>query len=170
MVQLGCRDQEGLGQGQVRGALGHRDPLVWRGEADTVELAVHLGQDVGPGEGGPALGHALDRHAGGVGQDLIGQVAGAQEGQIVAIGQPGHPGVRLVSDVPLGSSSPPSRQLTQAVMLLGRPGFQGRSLAQLEHLHIGRLAPVGGGELVHQCRLALLDDGGPLGELGHQRL
>ena len=148
VVQLGCRDQEGLGQGQVRGALGHRDPLVWRGEADTVELAVHLGQDVGPGEGGPALGHALDRHAGGVGQDLIGQVAGVQEGQIVAIGQPGHPGVRLVSDVPLGSSSPPSRQLTQAVMLLGRPGLQGRSLAQLEHLHIGRLAPMGGGELV----------------------
>ena len=35
---------------------------------------------------------------------------------------------------------------------LARPGLQGRSLAQPEHLHIGRLAPMGGGELVHQRR------------------
>ena len=91
VVQLGRRDEQRLGQGQVSGALGHGDPLLGRGEADTVELAVHLGQDVGPGEGGPALGHRLHRHAGGVGQDLVGQVAGVQEGQIVAIGQPGHP-------------------------------------------------------------------------------
>ncbi len=55
-------------------------------------------------------------------------------------------------------------------MLLGRPGLQGRSLAQPEHLHIGRLASMGGGEVVHQRVLALLDDGGPLGELGHQGL
>ena len=59
VVQLRRRDQKRLGQRQVRRPLGDGDPVLRGGEADPVELAVHLGQDVGPGEGGPALGHAV---------------------------------------------------------------------------------------------------------------
>ena len=64
----------------------------WRGEAHPVQLAVDLGQEVGPREGGSAFGHGLHRHAGRVGQDCVGQIAGVQQGQIVAIGQTGDPG------------------------------------------------------------------------------
>ena len=48
------------------------DPLVGRGETDPVQLAVHLGQDVGPAECGPTFSDALHRHARCVGQDAIG--------------------------------------------------------------------------------------------------
>ena len=60
-VQLRCRDEQRLPDGQVGGALGHGNPIFGRGEADAVELAVDLSQDVGPREGGPALGDLADR-------------------------------------------------------------------------------------------------------------
>ena len=62
--------------GQVSRAFGHGDPVFWRGEANPVQLAVHLGQDVGSGEGGPSFGHGLHRDGGRIGQDAVGQVAG----------------------------------------------------------------------------------------------
>ena len=99
VVQLRYRDEQGLPDGQIRRALGHRNPVVGRGEADPLELAVDLGQDVGPREGGPALGDLADGHAGGVGEDLVGQVAGSQQRQVVAVRQPRYPGLRISSDV-----------------------------------------------------------------------
>ncbi len=142
VVQLGRRDQKRLGQSQVRRALGDGDPVLGRGEADPVELAVHLGQDVGPGEGGPTLGHALHRHAGRVSQDAIGQVAGVQERKVVALCQFGDPGDLVVSDVALRPPAPGLRHLGQAVVLLGRPGLQGGPTAQLEYLDTRWLAPM----------------------------
>ena len=150
VVQLGCRDQQRLGQSEVSRALGDGDPLVGRGEADPVQLAVHLGQDVGPAEGGPTFGHRLDRHAGGVGQDLIGQVAGVQERQVVAIRQSRDPGDLVVADVALGPPAPAPGHLGQAVVLLGRPGLERRPAPQLEDLHTGRLAAIRGDELANQ--------------------
>ena len=55
-------------------------------------------------------------------------------------------------------------------MLLGRPGLERRPAPQVEHLHAGRLAAIRGDELADQARLALLDGGRALGELGHQSL
>ena len=92
VVQLGGGDQKRLRGGQVSCAFGHRDPVLWRGEANSVQLAVDLGQEVGPREGGAAFGHGLHRHAGRIGQDCVGQIAGAQQGQIIAIGETGDPG------------------------------------------------------------------------------
>ena len=45
-VQLRCRDEQRLPGGQVGGEFGHGNPFVWRGEADTVELAMNFSQDV----------------------------------------------------------------------------------------------------------------------------
>jgi hypothetical protein len=39
-----------------------------------LELAVELGQQVGPGEGGPALGHGPHGHCGSVVEDLVVQI------------------------------------------------------------------------------------------------
>jgi hypothetical protein len=79
VVQFRCRDQKRPGQRQIGRPLGDGDPVLRGGEANSLELAVHLGQDVGPGEGGPALRHTVDRHAGRVFQNPIRQVAGVQE-------------------------------------------------------------------------------------------
>jgi hypothetical protein len=49
-----------------------------------LELAVELRQEVGPGEGGPALSHRPHGHARRVVEDLVGQVAHAQEGKIIS--------------------------------------------------------------------------------------
>ena len=78
VVQFGCRDEQRLAESQVGRALGHGDPLVGRGEADPVELAVNLGQDIGSTERGPTFGHPFDGHTGRVGQDPVGQVTGVQ--------------------------------------------------------------------------------------------
>ena len=48
-------------------------------------------------------------YAGRVGEDLVGQVAGAQEGKIVAVRQLGDPGALLVADVALGPLAPAAR-------------------------------------------------------------
>ena len=128
----GAEIKQRLGQGQVGRALGDRDPLLGRGEADPVELAVHLGQDVGPGEGGPALGHVLHRHAGRVGQDSVGQIAGVQKRQVVAVRQSGDPGAsgRLRrSSRPAGASLRSSRPGCGAPWPAGSrawPGAAGR--------------------------------------------
>ena len=150
--------------------LGDGDPLVGRGETDPVQLAVHLGQDVGPGERGPTFSHRPHRHAGGVGQDLVGQVAGVEKWKVVAIRQSRHPRDLVVADVALGPSTPARGQLGQAVVFLGRPGLQGRPASQLEHFDTGRLAAMSGDELADQDCLALIDGGRALTELGHESL
>ena len=170
VVQLGGGDQERLRGGQVGGAFGHRDPVLWRGEANSVQLAVDLGQEVGPREGGAAFGHGLHRHAGRIGQDCVGQIAGAQQGQIIAIGETGNPRALVTSDVALGPLAPPAGHLGQAAMLFGRPGLERGPAAQIEHLGARRLATSSRGELGHQRVLALLDGHRALGELGHQGL
>ena len=129
VVQLRYRDEQRLPDRQIRGALGHRNPVVGRGEADPLELAVDLGQDVGPRESGPALGDLVDGHAGGVGEDLVGQVAGSQQRQVVAFRQPRHPGLRISSDVVLGALAPPLGHGTEGAVLLERPGLEGRALS-----------------------------------------
>ena len=88
-----------------------------------------LGQDVGPGEGGPAPGDLVDGHACGVGEDLVGQVAGSQQRQIVAVQQPRYPGLRISSDVVLGALAPPLGHGTEGAVLLERPGLEGGALS-----------------------------------------
>ncbi len=146
----GAEIEQRLGQSQVSRALGHGDPLVGRGETDPVQLAVHLGQDVGPAEGGPAFGHALHRHAGCVGQDAIGQVAGVQKRKIVAVRQSRDPRDLVVADVALGPPAPAPGHLGQAVVFLGRPGLERRPAPQVEDLRTGRLAAIRGDELADQ--------------------
>ena len=109
---------------------------------------MHLGHDVGPAVGGAALGDVADRHAGGVDQDFLGQIGGAKERQVVAIGELSHPCALVISDVGRGPPSPPSRQLVETVLLLGGAGLEGRSLAQLYDLGRAWLASMGGGILV----------------------
>ncbi len=81
VMQLGGGEQQRLAEGEVGGPLGHGDPLVGGGEADPVELAVDLGEHVGPGERGPPLGHPARRPPGDVGEDLVGQVDGRRRGR-----------------------------------------------------------------------------------------
>ncbi len=78
VVQFGCRDEQRLAESQLDRALGDGDPLVGRGEADAVELAVDLGQDVGSTERGPTFGHLFDGDTGRVGQDPVGEVIRVQ--------------------------------------------------------------------------------------------
>ena len=84
VVQLGCRDEQGLRGGEISGAIDDGDPVFGRGKTDPLELAVELGQEVGPGEGGPALGHGPHGHAGRIVEDLVGQVAVVEEGKIIS--------------------------------------------------------------------------------------
>ena len=93
-----------------------------------------------------------------------------QERQVVAVRQSRHPRDLVVADVALGPPAPAPGHLGQAAVFLGRPGLERRPAAQVEHLHIGRLAAVRGDELANQDCLALLDGGRALGELGHQGL
>ena len=169
-VQLRCGDEQRLPGGQVGGALGHGNPIVRRGEADTVELAMDFSQDVGPGEGGPSLRDLADRDRCCVGEDLVGQVTGSEQRQVVAVGEASHPRVQLTSDVVLGSLAPPFGHHAEGAVLFDRPGLECRLLAQLDDLHRGGLTPMGGDERGNQHFLALLDGSGPLRELGHQGL
>ena len=57
------------------------------GETYTVKLTVDLGGDVGPGERGPGVGHLAGGDPCDVGQDVVGQIARAQERQVVASGR-----------------------------------------------------------------------------------
>ena len=66
--------------------------------------------------------------------------------QVVAVREASDPGASVVSDVALGPLAPAKGHLGQAVVLLGRPGLEGGPAPQVEHLHVGRLAPVGGRE------------------------
>ena len=91
VVQFGGRDEQRLAESQVGSAFGHEDPLCGRREADPVELAMSLGQNVGPTERGPTFGDLFHGHTGCVGQDAVGQVAGAQKREIVAVCQSGDP-------------------------------------------------------------------------------
>jgi hypothetical protein len=43
VVQLGCRDDQGLRGGEISAAIDHGDPVLGRGEAHPLELAVELG-------------------------------------------------------------------------------------------------------------------------------
>ena len=170
VVQLRCRDEQGLPERQIRRALGHRNAVVGRGEADPLELAVDLGQDVGPREGGPALGDLADGHAGGVGEDLVGQVPGAQQRQIVAVRQPRYPGLRISSDVELGAVAPPS-----VIVARGRCSLSGRvsSVACCRSLMISVVVggrPWAATKAGIRRLFAFLDGRGALGELGQQVL
>ena len=84
-MQLGCRDDQGLCGGEISGAIDDGDPVFGRGKTDPLELAMELGQEIGPGEGGPALGYGPHGHAGRVSQDLVGQVTDAQKGKVISL-------------------------------------------------------------------------------------
>ena len=51
VVQLGCGDEQGLRRGEISGSIDDGDAVFGRGKADPLELAMELGQEVGPGEG-----------------------------------------------------------------------------------------------------------------------
>ena len=59
-----------------------------------------------------------------IGQDHVGQIAGAQQGQIIAIGETRDPGALVGSDVALGPLAPPAGHLGQAAVFFGRPGLE----------------------------------------------
>ena len=131
-----------------------------------------LGQEVHAAEGGVALGDLGQHGPGGVGQDGLAQVVGAQQGQVVAPGQAGHPG-RLERSryMPVGPLPPPLGQLGQAGVGLGRAGGDGGHLVEAHVLDGGGLPAVGGHEVRPAARRRCGRDlVGPLGELGHEGL
>ena len=156
--------------GEISGAIDDGDPVLGRGKADPLELAVELGQEVGPGEGGPALGHGPHGHAGRVVEDLVGQVAVVEEGKIISARQLGHPRALLGADVALRPVPPLPGQLVQAPVFFGRAGLECRLLAQLEDGDVARLVAVRAGVRGDQFVLSDLDGGRSAGELGHQSL
>ena len=99
------------------------------------------------------------------------EVVGAQQGQVVAPGQAGHPG-RLERSwyVTVGPLPPPLGQLGQAGVGLGRAGGDSSHLVQAHVLDRGGLPAVGGGELGPQLGRVSGDLAGALGELGHEGL
>jgi hypothetical protein len=126
VVQLGRRDQKRLCQWPGLPCARRRRSARRGGEANPVELAVHLGQDVGSAEGGPALGHpsALPRrrrrpecrHPGR-------RRARAADRCDRPVPRPRRPGRIRCTSRPAGARI---GHLGQAVVLLGRPGFQVR--------------------------------------------
>ena len=64
VVQFGCRDGAAIGREPGRPCAADGDAVVGRGEADPVELAVDLGQEIGSTEGGPTFGHPFDGDTG----------------------------------------------------------------------------------------------------------
>ena len=89
---------------------------------------MHLGQEVGPGEGGPALGHGLHRHAGRVGQDAVGQISGVKQRQVVAVREASDPGASVAlrrSARPVGARRRSSRPGCGAPWPAGSRGWPG---------------------------------------------
>ena len=130
-----------------------------------------LGQQVHAAEGGVALGHLGQHRLGGVGQDGVGQVSRAQQREVVAPGQAGHPGHLVFSrDMAPGPLSPVLGQLGEAPVALGGPGGDGGRLADAHVLDRARLAAVGGHEGRHRLGAPPVHLVGPAGELGHERL
>ena len=136
-----------------------------------MQLAVHLGQDVGSAEGGPALGHASapPRRPRRRGSHRPGRRrAGGADRCDRPARRPRDAGRRRRSPRPAGASRPViSARLWCS--LAGRVSER-RPAPQVEDLHAGRLAAIRGDELADQDRLALLDGGRALRELGHQGL
>ena len=132
---------------------------------------VRFGQDVHAGKGGVAFRDLGQHGPGGVGQDRFPQVVGAQQGQVVAPGQAGHPG-RLERSwyVPDGPHPPRLGEFLEAGVGLGRAGGDSSYLVQAHVLDGGGLSAMGGGELCPQLGGVGGDLAGALGELVQEGL
>ena len=114
-------EDQGAGDGEVGDATGDRHPLGRRGKAHPVQHPVRLGEQVEPPEGGAPAGDLGDDCVRRIGEDLVGEVGGAKEREVVAPGERGRPFSLLSCRHELrGALTPALRQLREAVMGLRR--------------------------------------------------
>ena len=93
---------------------------------------VRLGQQIVAAEGGVPLRHSGENRLSCVGQDRIAQIVGAQQRQVVATAEAGHPRDLLVTNVADGPLPPPVGQLGERGVGLGGPGGEGGPLGQVD--------------------------------------
>ena len=135
------------------------------GEADPVQLAEGLGEQVGAGEGG-ALVSDLGQHDGGdVAQHPVVEIVYGEQPRRGALREVSDPGVRVGADERAGAVLPLGDQLAQGPDVLVLAGGEGGLLPHLDDFAGGGLPAVGRGEGGDEVVLGGLDRARALGEV-----
>ena len=123
---------------------------------------VCLGKEVVTAIGRVSLGDGHHDRFGGIGEDRITEVVGAQERQIVAVSQRRDEGELIVHGDVFGCSSPPlPGQGGETVLGLGRPRGDRGHLVKSHVLDAGCSPAMGGDELLAELRRVPGDLFGP---------
>ncbi len=165
--QLGWGKLDGQAQGRLDGALGDLGALA-RCEEHAVQLALHVGVEVGLGKDRGLLRAGIKGGPGHVGDHGVGQVVGPQGGQVRAPGQAGHPRGGLVAHPGPGPFAPLSGHLGHRAVSFLLPCFPPCCPVDNSELVTGRSPVPGRLELGRLCGDGRLDGQGAAGELGHQ--